>query len=163
VQMRTLGPENPTTLVSESNLAGILIREGQYAAAEKIASATLQTQVRTLGQGHPDTLDTLRNLGRAMAYSHRYEEASQLFRGVLEKLHDAADQENSWSAWYAFACVAAAASRPEDALQYLREAVHHGYHDADGLLADDDLKDLRRNPQFVQLIGALRTAPKQGT
>ena len=48
--------------------------------------------------------------------------------------------------WYAFACVAAAANRPDDALQYLREAINRGYKDADALMADDDLKNLRPNP-----------------
>jgi hypothetical protein len=59
--------------------------EGRYTKAEKIARETYDVRLRTLGSQHPDTLDTLRQLGRAMAYSHRYAEASNLFHDVIEK------------------------------------------------------------------------------
>ena len=61
--------------------------------------------------------------------------------------------------WYAFACVAAAANRPDDALQYLHEAIDRGYKDADGLMADDDLKNLRQTQSFQQLVAALKHPP----
>jgi hypothetical protein len=38
-----------------------------------------------------------------------------------------------------------AANHPDDALQYLREAINRGYKDADGLMADPDLEKLRPN------------------
>jgi hypothetical protein len=163
VQQRVLGPQDPTTLISQSNLAAILIREHRYDEAEKIAAETLSVQQRILGQAHPDTLDTLRNLGRAMAYNHRYLEASDLFHRAIETLDGNAAQENRWAVWYAFACVAAAANRYDESLRYLREAVARGYQDSEGLMADDDLKELRHNPQFLALMGSLRSTSKRGT
>ena len=71
-------------------------------------------------------------------------------------------READWSVWYAFACVAAAAGRVDESLGYLREAVNRGYKDADGLLAEEDLKELRRNPQFMELTGTLKIASKHG-
>ena len=41
-----------------------------------------------------------------------------------------------------------AANHPDDALQYLREAINRGYKDADGLMADPDLEKLRPNSNF---------------
>jgi eukaryotic-like serine/threonine-protein kinase len=164
VQQRVLGPQDPTTLISQSNLAAILIREHRYDEAEKIAAETLSVQQRILGQAHPDTLDSLRNLGRAMAYNHRYPEASGLFQHAIEALDgNAAAQQNRWTVWYAFACVAAAANRYDESLRYLHEAVARGYQDAEGLMADDDLKELRHNPQFLGLIASLKTTAKGGT
>ena len=163
VQQRVLGPQDPTTLISQSNLAAILIREHRYDEAEKVAAETLGVQQRILGQGHPDTLDSLRNLGRAMAYNHRYSEATQLFRHAIDALDTSAGQESRWAVWYAFACVAAAANRYDESLRYLREAVDRGYQDADGLMADDDLKELRHNPQFLALMGSLRTTSRRGS
>lgn len=61
--------------------------------------------------------------------------------------------------WYSFACVAVAANHPDDALEYLREAIKHGYKDADGLTADDNLKSLRQSPQFQQLLAELKHPP----
>jgi hypothetical protein len=48
-----------------------------------------------------------------------------------------------------------AANHPDDALQYLREAINRGYKDADGLMADPDLEKLRPNSNFQQLVAEL--------
>jgi eukaryotic-like serine/threonine-protein kinase len=157
IQIRVVGSENPNTLACQTYLARTLIGEGRYAEAEKIALETYDVRLRTLGPQHPDTLDTLRQLGRAMAFSHRYAEASNLFRHVIEKGSDHDENGNRWSAWYSLACVAAAANRPDDALQYLREAISRGYKDADGLMADNDLRKLRPNHEFQQLVAEIKT------
>jgi hypothetical protein len=49
-----------------------------------------------------------------------------------------------------------AANHPDDALQYLREAINRGYNDADGLMADPDLEKLRPNSNFQQLVAELK-------
>jgi eukaryotic-like serine/threonine-protein kinase len=158
-QIRIRGPDNINSLIFKTYLARTLTKEGHYAEAEDLARATYMLQRRDSGPQHPDTLDTLRELGKAMAYSHRYAEASKLFRDVIESGNNSAGQGNRWSVWYDFACVAAAAGRPDDALQYLREAINRGYEDAGGLMADDDLKSLRPKPQFQQLVATLRLPP----
>jgi serine/threonine protein kinase/Tfp pilus assembly protein PilF len=158
-EMRAVGPRNPLTMMSQSNLAEVLNREGRYAEAEKIARATFEVEIRNLGPRYPNTLDALQQLGTAMAHSGRYAEASKLFRDVIEKGEKSGDKGNPWSAWYDFACVAAAANHPDDALQYLHEAVNRGYNDADYLMADDDLKNLRQNPHFQELIAELKHPP----
>jgi len=157
-QIRVLGPEHPTTLICQTYLARTLTREGHYEEAEKIAREAHDIVLRTLGPQHSYTVDALRQLGTAMAYSHRYAEASKLFRDAIEKQDDSKRQGDAFSVWYAFACVAVAANHPDDALQYLREAINRGYKDADGLMADDDLKRLRPNPKFQRLVTDLKTS-----
>ena len=157
--VRVLGPEHPSTLQCQSNLARDLIREGRYTEAEKIARGAFEALLRTQGPQHPYTLDALQQLGTAMAYNHRYPEASKLFRDVIEKGSNSTGQGNRWSVWYSFACVAVAANHPDDALQYLREAINRGYKDADGLTADDNLKSLRQKPDFQKLVAELRPPP----
>ena len=153
---RTLGPEYSTTLECQSTLAGILNQEGRYAEAEKLARGAFEIAIRSLGPKHAKTLDALQKLGIALASTHRYPEASKLFRDVIEKQKNSAANGNSWSAWYNFAGVAAAANRPDDALQYLQEAINRGYKNADALMADDDLKSLRSDPRFQQLVAELK-------
>jgi eukaryotic-like serine/threonine-protein kinase len=158
-QIRTLGPGNPDIQLSQSDLSRTLIAEGHYAEAEKIARETFEVQRRNLGAQHSDTLDTLRQLGKAMAYSHRYPEATKLFRDVIDNGSNSKGQGNPWSVWYDFACVAMAANHSEDALQYLQEAINRGYKDADGLMNDEDLKNLRPNSKFQQLVAELKHPP----
>jgi non-specific serine/threonine protein kinase/serine/threonine-protein kinase len=159
IQLRVSGPESPDALRSQSGLTRILISEGHDAQAEKIGRETFAIQLRTLGPQHPDTLNTLQQLGIALADTDRYSQAAELFRDVIEQGSKSTGQGNRWSAWYAFACVAAAANHPDDALRYLREALDHGYRGADGLVADGDLKNLRPNAKFQQLIAELRRRP----
>jgi serine/threonine protein kinase len=155
-QLRVLGPENLDTLISQINLAEMLNHEGHYAEAEKRARETLPVMTRKLGPQHPITAAALQQLGAALAYSHRYAEATKLFHDALDKEGNHGGKGNHFSVWYSFACVAVAANRPDDALKYLREAISRGYKDGDGLLADDDLKNLRQNSDFQQLAAQLK-------
>jgi hypothetical protein len=155
-QARVRGPENPDSLVLKNYLARTLNKEGHYAEAETFARENYASQRRDPRPQHPDTL---RELGKAMAYSHRYAEVSNLFQDVIKNGSDSAGQWNRWSVWYSFVCVAAVAGGPDDALQHLREPINRGYQDADGLVADGDLKSLRQNSHFQELVAALRRQP----
>jgi non-specific serine/threonine protein kinase/serine/threonine-protein kinase len=157
-RLRVLGPENPRTLGSKAGLARTLIEEGEYAEAEKLAREAFETGIRTLGPFNGNTLFALRQLGKALAHEHRYDEASRLFRDVIEKENSSPEQGNRSRAWFYFACVAAVANRPDDALQDLREAINHGYDDPEGLMFDD-LKSLQQNPRFRQMVATLRRPP----
>jgi len=161
-QARILGAENLETLQTQSNLVAILIGAGRYDEAETLAASTFALQRRLLGPLHADTIFTLRELGRAMAYRNRYTEASRLFREVIAS-NDATGQEDRWTVWYAFAAVAATAQQPDEALNYLKEAVDRGYRDADRLSDDEELQPLRSDPRFHSLIVALESAPKRTT
>jgi len=157
--VRVLGPEHPSTLICQSDLSQTLIREGRYAEAENFARQAFEVQHRSLGPQHPQTLYTLLQIGRIMALTHRYAEARKLFQEAIEKGGDSGKQENRWLAWYNLACVAEAANHSDDALQYLREAVNRGYKNADGLMADENLKSLHQNPRFQTLVAELRRPP----
>jgi tetratricopeptide (TPR) repeat protein len=136
-----------------------LIRERQYLEAERIARDAFDAQLEMLGPRHPNTLEALKQLGKALAYNQRYPEASKLFHDMIEKQNDAAGQRNLRLAWYAFACTAAAADQPEDALQFLRQAISYGFKDGAGLAADEDLQNMRATPGFQQLVAELKGPP----
>src|SRR5580704_2471775 len=150
-QSRVLGPENADALASKTLLAKILIAEGRYPEAETVARQALDVQVRVLGPQHPDSLNTLQTLGIALVYNHRYDEAKKLFAATIEKVSKS-DDPNLPLAWYHFACVAAVAHDPEEAVLHLREAVNHGFKNIDRIRTDDDLKSLRGRPSFEALL-----------
>jgi eukaryotic-like serine/threonine-protein kinase len=163
-QIRVLGPENGDTLASKAELAAILDKEGRYQDAEKMAQQALDVQIRVLGPGHPDSLGTLQVLGIAMVHNQRYGEAKKLFGDAIEKVSKS-QEANVPLAWYKFACVAAAAHDPDQAVQHLREAFNHGYKDIDHIRADDDLKSLRGYSRFEAFLADARkhadAAPQQ--
>ncbi len=156
VEIRVLGPEHPDTLWAQTNLAEILIRERRYSEAETIARQSYDAQLRTLGAGHSHTVDTRRTLGEAMAHLHRYREAVKLLQTAMAGGDKSNQPENTWAMWYSLACVAVAAGRSDDALGFLHQAVDSGYSDADAWLAEDDLKALRNDPRFLQIVAQIQ-------
>jgi len=157
-RIRVLGPKSVSTLVAQSNLAGTLIREGHYAEAEKLARDAFENQREQMGAQHFYTLDALQQLGKALAYEGQYSDAVALYHQVIDQKDRLTGQGNPWLAWYGFACVAMAANRADEALGYLREAVKNGYKDVDEMAADEDLKDLRSNLEFKQMVAGLKGA-----
>jgi serine/threonine protein kinase/tetratricopeptide (TPR) repeat protein len=156
-EIRAYGPESPDTLSSRADLAETLIREGRYSEAERLARETFAIQRRTLGPQHPDTLGTLQQLTTAMAFNRHYTEASQLFRDVIDKGANHSGQGKPWTAWFRFASMAATTKHSDDAIQYLKEAIRLGFHNPERLLSDEDLKNLRSNPNFQELVVELKT------
>ncbi len=159
-RLRVLGPENPRTLASEGALAKTLIKESHYGEAETLARKDFESEIRTAGPLHSATLYALLQLVAALTHLGRSAEASKLFRDVMEKGRDSnsgGKGDPRW--WYFFACVAVAANHPDDALQYLRESINRGYKDANHLMADDDLKSLRQDPRFQELVVELKRPP----
>jgi serine/threonine protein kinase len=155
-EIRAQGPEHPNSLEMQTYLSATLNAEGHYADAEKLARKTYEAEIRIHGMQHPHTVNALQELGKALARTHRYAEAGKLFRDAIDAQANSTTKQDTFTVWYAFACVAAAADRFDDALQYLQEAVNRGYRDSDGLMADDDLKILRANPKFQQIVAELK-------
>jgi eukaryotic-like serine/threonine-protein kinase len=155
--MIRVGAPGSRTLETQSFLARTLNSEGRYSEAEKLAQETYVTQLRTLGLQDSSTVRTLQQLGEALAYRGRYAEAAKLFQDAIAKDADSSGQGNPFQLWRAFACVAAAANRSNESIQYLQEAANRGYKNADAMAADDDLKNLRGNARFQQLVVALKS------
>jgi tetratricopeptide (TPR) repeat protein len=145
-------------LETQSFLTRTLNHEGRYSEAEKLARQSYTAQLRILGPQDPATVNTLQQLGEVLAHTGRYSEAAELLRDAIAKSADSSGQGNPFQLWYAFACVAAAANRSNESIQYLQEAVNRGFNSADAMATNDDLKNLRGNPKFMQLVAALKSA-----
>jgi non-specific serine/threonine protein kinase/serine/threonine-protein kinase len=84
LRTRALGPGHPETLEAMSELANVLVREGQFAQAEKLHRELLDLRTRTLGPDHRDTLLSMHNLGIVAEHQGRYTEAEKLTREAWE-------------------------------------------------------------------------------
>ena len=61
-QGRVLGPDNPQTLFTRGNLAGLLVEAGRLAEAITAWEQLLADRTRLFGPGAPATLTTRNNL-----------------------------------------------------------------------------------------------------
>jgi tetratricopeptide (TPR) repeat protein len=59
------------------------------------------------------------------------------------------------TAHYNLACSLALSKRPSEALESLQHAIDLGYSDADWMLQDPDLEELKGNPRFQKLLQRL--------
>ncbi|CAF3536662.1 unnamed protein product [Fusarium graminearum] len=61
--VRNYGEEHPDTLLSKSNLAKTVLRQGEVGEAEAIQTKVLEVSKRVFGEEHPITLTSMCNLG----------------------------------------------------------------------------------------------------
>ena len=80
IRRHVVGPENPDTLRSMSDLSRTLDHEGHYAEAESLIRQTLEIQRRVLGPGNPDTVWSMSNLGISLTRDGRFADAEKLLR-----------------------------------------------------------------------------------
>lgn len=95
IQRRLLGPENPVTLRTSSNLGWILQRNNHLPESEKLLRQILDLQRRVLGPERLDTLVTVNNLAGTLEVEHRASEAEKLYREALEIERRVLGPENS--------------------------------------------------------------------
>jgi tetratricopeptide (TPR) repeat protein len=85
IQQRTLNPDHPDTLQTQSWLGWVLKEQGELVEAHQHAAQALAAQRRVLGENHPGTLLSMNRLACVLMEQDRLVEAKALFEEVLEK------------------------------------------------------------------------------
>ncbi len=80
---RALSDENPDTLDTINNLAGLYLDQGKYAQAEPLLTKALDVRRRVLGAEHPDTLTSMNDLAYLYLDQGKYTQAEPLFTKAL--------------------------------------------------------------------------------
>jgi tetratricopeptide (TPR) repeat protein len=86
IQLRTLGPEHPRTLLTQSELADELFAQGHVQEAERLHRETLVAMVRVIGPDHPSTLLCQSSLARDLTREGRNAEAEKNSRSAFDTL-----------------------------------------------------------------------------
>ncbi|MBI4341772.1 MAG: hypothetical protein HY599_00220 [Candidatus Omnitrophica bacterium] len=97
---------------------------------------------------YPQFVDVLTPLGDAYTRRGLYE------KGLEIDLRLAQMRQKDPVTWYNLACSYSLLNRLDDALVALRRALELGYADAEYLLQDPDLLNLRQSPQYRQFLTA---------
>jgi non-specific serine/threonine protein kinase/serine/threonine-protein kinase len=151
---RVLGAEHRNTLGGMGSLAKIWFELGRSVEAENLYRNALAIQSRVLGKEHPDTLTTMTDLASVLMREGRYDEASQLLAATLAARRRLLGENHPDTAatLYELARLAALRSDRAKALDWLRQAVEHGYKASGGISEDPDLKTLHGDPAFDSLV-----------
>jgi len=159
LQRRVIGPEHPDTLLNMSNLAEAYFRRRRYADAERLNRETIEIQKRTLGPENPDTLWTSLNLAETYAREGRAADAEKLGKDTVEVQRRVLGPQfpDTVTGELTLARIAADAGRREEALDWLRQSIADGFHDADRLMKEESFATLRGDHEFQRLLRLART------
>jgi hypothetical protein len=91
-----------------------------------------------------------------LSHEGRYGDAKKLFRDAIQTASKTDQPYKLSVAWLNFACGAVVAGRHDEALQYLDQAIDHGYGPADRISAEPDLKSMHGDPHFEALVAKAR-------
>jgi hypothetical protein len=143
-----------------NNLARDLAMEGKLHEAETLTRQTLNGSRRTLGPDHPTTIDFMQALRGYLKDEHRYVEAEELSRQLVEimrRLHGVADARTA-EASYELGTVLALEGKPDDAVAALGDAVEHGLprEKLTAMQTDATLKSLRNSAGFKAVVADAR-------
>jgi tetratricopeptide (TPR) repeat protein len=84
LRQRGMGEDHPDTLISKSNLAGVLRQQGRLDEAQFLDECIVEARERLLGPEHLDTLAARANLAATLAQQGRSAEALAMQDKVLD-------------------------------------------------------------------------------
>jgi len=155
---RLLGDDHPLTIQATNNLASLYADEGRYADAEPLFREALERKRRVFGAENPTTLTGINNLLIVVVSQGKYAEAETLFLDLLEQQRRVLGEDHADTAGtlYNLACVNARIGRRARSLDWLGQAVAHGYADTDTMTRDPDLTSLHGDPAFDAIVARAR-------
>lgn len=128
-----------TNPLVHNNLGMIAMKQDRPADAIESFKAALAAK--------PDNWDARVNLGIALWSIGRKAEAVAQYQEVLRAVPD-----YNPSLYYNIACFHSLAGRTREGLNWLRQAIEHGYDKWDLLREDPDLENLRKQPEFSEIL-----------
>lgn len=152
--VRTLGPDHPTTVSTIGNLALILQERKQYQEAERLQRQVVAISQRTLGPEAIDTTVAMEHVGEVLHLQGRDAEAATLLRETAAIQHRTLGPTHRYTLFtsYNLACVLATDHKATEALSLLHDLVVQGFVRNGDLESDPDLKPLRGDVRFTELI-----------
>ncbi len=90
-----LGPEHPDTLMTRSNLANVLAKQGKFREAESEYREEIALEKQVLGVRHPDTLSSYFNFALSLARASKLREAEPFARKAAEGAGEVLGKDHS--------------------------------------------------------------------
>jgi serine/threonine protein kinase len=155
---RVRGSEHTFTL----NIMGIMVEHllatRRFQEAATLGDELVAGRVHVLGPEHLFTLAAKGDLGWTYMEQHRFAEADRILRETLTTARRVLGENHLETVViiYNLACLAALQGHRADAFATLRQAVDHGYRDADNMANDEDLKSLHGDPRFDAILADLK-------
>ena len=130
---------NPNHILAHNNIGILLFQEGQTHEAIRHFKEALRLK--------PDFPEPLHNLGLVFSSMGRLQESLDYFKKTVSL----APHYNP-VVYYNIACIFGRMHQPEASIEWLGDAVRHGYENWDLIQSDPDLDSIRNHPGYQRLI-----------
>ena len=127
----------PANIFLKDYLGGILVTEGKYTEAEEVYTALLELK--------PECSRAHEGLGNVYFNINRYGEAERCYKKAIALAPDAPDP------YYNLACLYCRAGENKESMEWLTEALKHGFEDTDFIKKDPNLRALREDRIFSRI------------
>lgn len=134
---------NRKAALSKAREAEALLNAGQFEPAQKVLLESIRLD--------PGYAEGYLMVGVTFYARHRYDDALDWYKKALTVNPDFGD------AYYNIACIYSMEQKKPLALKYLRIAVLNGYKDKGAMDIDEDLDNLREEPEYLDLLKTLAT------
>ena len=159
IYRKTLGPEGDDTLLAMNNLAIVYLDDHRAREAAVVLGPNFwKSHDAFAGLNIERTLMIMNNLALAHAVVGKHDDATRLARETIAAMRRTLGEKHPYTATaiLTFAEIMALRGDYEQALRLVKEAIDHGYRDADQIASDEYLKHLRDDPRFRALIAEVR-------
>lgn len=133
---------NPGHAMAHNNIGILLFQKGKTREAIRHFEEALRF--------NPDFADPHHSLGLAYSRMARWREALEHFERTV-----AVDPGYNPVVYYNIACILARLNQPEASVQWLRDAVEHGYGNCEQMKTDADLSSIRDLPEFERWFASV--------
>lgn len=127
-----------------------MMEQKHFAEAETMFRDTLAARRRVLGEMNPETLYSINNLSILLSLEGKLDEAEKLEFEALEKEKKVLGPNHPeiGGLYMNLAGFEAQRKHHEKSMDYLREALNHGYANYEELTTDANLSVYRDDPEF---------------
>jgi tetratricopeptide (TPR) repeat protein len=133
-------------------------QDGRQEDAIRMMREGLDYHRRVLGGTHPTIFPILGMLAWVYQDQSRHEEYEDTLRELLEaeRRFIGEDHPGLAGTMYDLGCLAALRGDPDEALDWLRQSVDHGWSKGDWMTRDPDLVSLHGTPEFEALVAKVK-------
>ena len=146
------GPQAQHTLEMMTTLAITLAMQEKFAEAESLSRAVLAASLQAQGPNARQTIEDTVNLALILAHEKHSADSEELFKRAVTA---SAKAQGTLAAnvFYAYGEGMAILGKPNEAIDYLKQAINHGFSNKQEMSSDEDLKPLQTDQRFQSDAG----------
>jgi non-specific serine/threonine protein kinase/serine/threonine-protein kinase len=155
IQVRVLGEDHPNSTLAMNNLAVLYQEQRRYDEARGLLERAIALTEKARGTKDAQYPVFIHSMGELLQATGQLAEAERQLRRVVEIYQSHGGNRLLGLALYQLAGLSALQRRPEQALDYLRQARKQGWADP-SIFEDANLRSLRGRPEFEAIVSEVK-------